>query len=87
MRSSNGTILAKPRPCGACGEGVFQPANVQGRAFSHRDERNIEITEPLTLPVCTHCGEIRLNAADLERMDAALEREYVGPSSADEIAT
>lgn len=62
--------------CTACWEGVFRPTNVQGRAFSHGDREDTEINEPLTLPVCTNCGEIRLKDADVALMDAALETEY-----------
>jgi hypothetical protein len=64
------------RPCASCGEGFLVPTNVEGSRFSYRDERQLEVGEALTLPVCTHCGDSQLDAANVRLLDAALERAY-----------
>ncbi len=65
-----------PKACAACGEGVFQSIDVKGRMFAFRDERALELTESMLLPVCTVCGEIRESESDAEALDALLEHTY-----------
>ncbi|HEY7766729.1 hypothetical protein [Longimicrobium sp.] len=64
------------RPCGACGEGTMRPADVSGFVMEHRDDPRVRVGEQLVLPVCDICGDMALNAADTDALEAALERSY-----------
>lgn len=66
---------APPR-CATCGKGHFLPTQVMGQAFRFRDEPAVVINEPLELPVCDVCGEMRLSVAMVDAFEAALERSY-----------
>ena len=63
-------------PCGVCGKGHFQQTDVQGRAFSYRDEPAIVLTFSFLVPACDVCGELRESQAHAESLDALLEVEY-----------
>lgn len=67
----------KSRPCGNCGKGVFQMADIHGRTFAYRDERALALPASIMMPVCTVCGEIRVGASDTARLDEALEPAYM----------
>lgn len=44
--------------------------------MDHRDDPNVRIRDDLILPVCDVCGDMALDLADTEALDAALERSY-----------
>lgn len=65
-----------PRPCGACGEGVFIRTDVKGHLFAYREELDLEMPESLLMYVCNVCGEMRESAANSQALDEALGRTY-----------
>lgn len=64
------------RRCLTCGEGTFQPKDIRGMAFAYRDEQALRAEDSLVLPVCTHCGETRLNGEETDALDTILEKAY-----------
>lgn len=70
------TARTKPTPCGACGEGMLRPTDIQGRMLAHRDEPRVPVREAVVVPVCDHCGDIRLDDEQTAALEAALERSY-----------
>ncbi len=69
-------VAVSGRPCGACGEGHFQQADVKGRAFAYRDERALVLRSSLVVPICDVCGELRESRAHADSLDILLEAEY-----------
>ena len=69
-------VAVSGRPCGACGEGHFQQADVKGRAFAYRDERALVLRSSLVVPICDVCGELRESRAHADSLDMLLEAEY-----------
>jgi hypothetical protein len=64
------------RACGGCGMGMLRPTNVAGMVMDHRDDPHVRIRDDLILQVCDVCGDMALDLADTEALDAALERAY-----------
>ncbi len=83
MTVSSAQLASSSRRCVACGTGKLEPTNVCGMAFSYRDERALVADASLILPVCTCCGETRLDAEQTDALDAVLERAYVRKRHAD----
>ena len=65
-----------PKACASCGKGVFRSIDVKGRTFAFRDERALELTQSIVLPVCTVCDEIRESESNAAALDALLEQTY-----------
>lgn len=62
--------------CPSCQQGTIQPRSARGQAFQHRQVPNLEITEDVSIPTCTSCGEQWLDAASTQRLQEALENAY-----------
>jgi transcriptional regulator with XRE-family HTH domain len=69
-KSDKGTV------CRTCGQGLIAPRNARGTTLAFRDEPIVPLTEDIVIPICSNCGEMRLNESLAEALDAVLERSY-----------
>jgi hypothetical protein len=69
-------IHVQARACGSCGEGMLRPTSLLGRILDYRDDPRVRIRHDLVLPVCDVCGDMALDEAQTDALEAELEGAY-----------
>ena len=62
--------------CPACGLGQVEPAAGPGRRWSYKAISDLEVPESVAIPTCSGCGEVWVDDATTEALNAALEPVY-----------
>ena len=66
-------------PCYACDVGHFEPLAVEGRRLPWDRQTVLLVPADVTIPTCTHCGEMAINGRLMATLASEWARQAASP--------